>query len=256
MNISTGILSWVLLALLALTSTILCIAPPSVGGWLEVLYVGTVYGVLLGVYFVTCRGIRSAPRLVALVVASAVAWPIAYFGSFGAAGHIPGGTIHHGDSVYPAFPLIAFGGVLGGAALLIPVILLLKPSSISWRAAFVKAVLGILLSGIVGGIAWELGPTLGSAIWTLLPTTPLPQSESYSMAALFFVWQPVIALFIGWATSESRESVSVQASEVKSEVGAPAPQTSSSVGRRTFVVIVASLVALSLTRIIPVRLGL
>jgi hypothetical protein len=170
--------------------------------------------------------------------------------------HIPGGIVHHGDAVYPAFPLIAFGGVLGGAALLIPVILLLKPSSVSWRAAFVKALLGILLSGIVGGIAWELGPALGSAIWALLPTAPLPKPESYGMAALFLVWQPVIALFIGWATSESRKSVLLQPSEVKSEVGASAPQTSGNVGRRTFVVIVASLVALSLTRIIPVRLRL
>jgi hypothetical protein len=86
MNISTGILSWVLLALLALISAILCIAPPSLGGWLEVLYVGTVYGVLLGAYFVTCRGIRSALRLIAFVVVSAVAWPVACFGSFEAAG--------------------------------------------------------------------------------------------------------------------------------------------------------------------------
>src|SRR5260370_40345778 len=158
----------------------------SVGGWLECVYGGTVYGVVLGVYFVTCRGIRSAPRLIAFVVVSAAAWPIAYFGSFEAAGHIPGGIVHHGDAVYPAFPFIAFGGVLGGAALLIPVILLLKPSSVSWRAAFVKALLGILLSGIVGGIAWELGPPLGSAIWALLPTAPLPQPESYGMAARSF----------------------------------------------------------------------
>jgi hypothetical protein len=256
MIISTGILSWVLLALLALTSAILCIAPPSLGGWLDVLYVGTVYGVLLGVYFATCRGIRSALRLITLVVVSAVAWPIAYFGSFEAAGHIPGSIVHHGDAVYPAFPLIAFGGVLGGFVLLIPVLLLLKPSSVSWRAALVKALLGILLSGIVGGIAWDLGPTLGSAIWTLLPTAPLPQPESYGMAALFFVWQPVIALFIGWATSENRKSVPMQASDGKSEVGASAPETSGGLDRRTFVVIVASLVALSLTRIIPVRLRL
>jgi len=76
------------------------------------------------------------------------------------------------------------------------------------------------------------------------------------MAALFFVWQPVIALFIGWAISENRKSVPMQASDVKSEVGAPVPQTSDGLDRRTFVVIVVSLVALSLTRIIPVRLCL
>ena len=77
------------------------------------------------------------------------------------------------------------------------------------------------------------------------------------MGALFFVWQPVIALFIGWATSENRKPVPIQASEVKSGVGPAGPQTSGGPDRRTFVVIVASLVvALSLTRIVPVRLRL
>ena len=255
MNISRGILSWVLLALLALTSAILCIAPPSLGGKLGALYEGTVYGVLLGVYFGTC-GVRSAPRLITLVVVSAVAWPIAYFGSFEAAGRIPGGIVHHGDAVYPAFPLIAFGGVLGGFVLLIPVLLLFKPSSVSWRAALVKALSGILLSGIVGGIAWDLGPTLGSAIWTLLPTAPLPQPESYGMAALFFVWQPVIALFIGWATSENSKLIQTQASGPKSEASARASRFSRGLDGRAFLVIVATLAALSLTRIIPVRLRL
>ncbi len=216
MNISTGILSWVLLALLALTSAI----------------------------------------LITLVVVSAVAWPTAYFGSFAAMGFIPGGTVHHGDAVEPAFPLIAFGGMLGGVALLIPMLLLLKSSSVSRGAALGKAFLGILLSGIVGGIAWELGPTLGAGIWALLPTAPLPQPESYGIAALFFVWQPVIALFIGWATSENRMFVQTQARESKSEVSARASLFSSGLGRRAFVVIVATLAALSLTRIIPVRLRL
>jgi hypothetical protein len=46
--------------------------------------------------------------------------------------------------------------VLGGVTLLIALLLLLKPSSISRDAALVKAFLGNLLSGIVGGIAWEM----------------------------------------------------------------------------------------------------
>lgn len=258
MNISTGILSWVLLALLGLTSAILCVAPPSLGELLGRFYVGTIYGVLLGVYFFSCRGIRSAAKLVTLVVVSAVAWPVAYLGSFAAAGYIPGGTVHHGDAVDPAFPLIAFGGLLGGIALLIPVLLLFKPSSsVSWGGAppLAKAFLGILLSGIVGAVAWELGPTLGAAIWALLPTEHLRRPESYGMAALFFIWQPMIALFIGWAISENRMFVETQASGWKSEVSAGASRFSG-LDRRTFVVIVATLAALSLTRIIPVRLRL
>lgn len=257
MRTTADIASWVLLGLLSLTSAILCIAPPSLGGWLGLLYVGTVYGVLLGVYFFTCRGIRSAPKLATLVVVSAVAWSIAYFGAFGAAGRIPGGTVHHGDGIDPTSTLVAFGGVLGGVALLIPVLLLLKPSSVSWGAALVKAFFGILLSGIVGGIAWELGPTLGAAIWGLLPTAPLAQirpEESYGMAALFFVWQPVIALFIGWATSGERRSVAMPDSQARAEVSTPAVQTNGHVGRRTFAVALVGMVVLSLTRIIPVRL--
>lgn len=255
-NSSTGIKSWVLLTFLALTSSILCIAPPSFGGKLGVAYVGTVYGALLGVYFITCRGIRSAARVITLVGVSAVAWPIAYFGSFAAVGVIPGGTVHHGDAVEPAFPLIAFGGVLGGVALLIPILLLLKASSISRGAALGRAFWGILLSGIVGGIAWELGPTLGSAIWHLLPTAPLPQPESYGTAALHFIWQPVMALFIGWATSENREAGAIHSREAQANGRALAPVTRGGLNRRTFVVIVGSLVGLSLTRIIPVRLRL
>ena len=257
MNIGTGILSWLLLAFLALTSAILCIAPPSLGGGSGLLYVGTVYGVLLGVYFVACRGIRSAPKLATLVVVSAVAWPIAYWGAFGAARYIPGGIAHDGDAIDPTPTLIAFGGVLGGVALLIPVLLLLKPSSVSWPAALVKAILGILLSGIVGGIAWELGPTLGAAIWNLLPITPIAElrpEESYGMAALFFVWQPMIALFIGWATSEKQTSVRIQSRVGQSEVRAPAPHASNDLGRRAFLLLLAGLVILSLTRIVPVRL--
>jgi hypothetical protein len=254
MNIRAGIPSWVLLVLLALTSAILCITPPSLGGELGTLYyVGGVYGTSLAVYFVACRGVRSALKLIILVLASAVAWPIAYISSFDAARFIPGAIVHPGE---PGFPLIAFSGVLGGAVLLLSVLLFLKSSSVSWGAAFGKAFLGILLSGIVGGIAWELGPTLGAAIWALLPGGPFPDPDSYSMAALFFVWQPVMALFIGWASSGGRKYVLTQASGPQSEVGAPTPQTNDGVSRRVFVVIVASLMALSLTRIIPVRLRL
>ena len=248
MKISTDILSWVLLALLALTSAILSIASPSLG------YVGPIYGTFLAVYFVACRGIRSAAKLITLVVVSAVSWPIAYFGSFAAAGHLPGGIVHHGDVVDPAFPLIGLGGVLGGVALLIPVLLLFKPRSIGLRAILLKTLLGILLSGIIGGMAWELGPTLGAAIWALLPTAAFPRPESYGLSALFPVWQPIIALFIGWATFEKRRPIRIGTHDVLLEKSAPLPQTSEGLGRRAFVMIFLCLVVLSLVGIIPVRL--
>ena len=244
-----GILSWIVLALVGLTSAILCIAQPPLRGWLNILYVGAVYGLLLIVYFCACRGVRSIARLVTVVGVSAVAWPTAYFGAFAGMGYIPGGMVHED----PAFPLIAFGGVLGGVVLLTPVLLVLKPSSHSRGAALVKAFMGVLLSAIIGGVAWELGPTLGAALWALLPRSPLPQPDSYAMSALFFVWQPIMALFIGWATSEIPRS-STENIETRQKMGVSARYTG--ISRRAFGLTVAGLLALSLTRIIPIRLRL
>lgn len=257
MKTTTGILPWVILALLGITSAILCIGQPSFHGWLGILYVGTVYGVLLGVYFVICRGICSTVRLISLVVVSAIAWPIAYFGSFWGSAKIPGATVHIGDAIEPQFPLIAFGGVLGGIVLLLPVVLIFKPSSVRWRAALGKALLGIVLSAMVGAIAWELGPTLGAVLWSLLPTAPRAQIqtvETFGTAAVFFVWQPVMALFIGWATWAGRRSVAMADRDAQAELNARASQSNGHLNRRTFAWVLASLVLLSLTRIIPVRL--
>jgi len=252
MKTNEGILSWIVLALVGLTSAILCIAQPPLRGWLNILYVGTAYGLLLVVYFAVCRGVRSIARLVTMVGVSAVAWPTAYFGAFAGAGYIPGGMVHED----PAFPLIAFGGVLGGIVLLVPAILVFRPISRGRTAALTRALLGVLLSGIVGGIAWNLGPTLGATIWGLLPTAPLPQPESYSMSALFFVWQPVMALFIGWATSERRKVNPIETSETHAKAAARMPQTNGGLRQRAFGLVLVSLLALSLTRIIPVRLRL
>jgi hypothetical protein len=91
----------------------------------------------------------------------------------------------------------------------------------------------------------------------LLPMTPIAEfrpEESYGMAALFFAWQPMIALFIGWATSEMQTSVRIQGRVGWPEVRAPAPHTSNGLGRRAFLLLLAGLVMLSLTRIVPVRL--
>lgn len=252
MNGKPEIPSWMLLVCAGLTSAILCTAPPLRGGWFELLYVGGVYGGLVGVHFIVTRGASVVPRVAILVITSMAAWPIAYIGSFWMMEFIPGATVHHGDAVDPAFPLLFAGGVLGGIVLLLPTVLLFSPSSAGVRSKFIKAFLGILLSGIVGGVAWELGPTLGAAIWSQIPTAPLPQPESYGMAALFFVWQPVMAVFIGWAT-KSRATATQTADE---GAWTRVAQVSEGISRKVFGRILITLAVVSLLAITPVRLRL
>jgi hypothetical protein len=52
------------------------------GGYLSILYVGAVYGVVLAIYFICCRGVRVTDHLLALVLASIGAYTIAFAGPF------------------------------------------------------------------------------------------------------------------------------------------------------------------------------
>jgi hypothetical protein len=201
-----GEVSWVVPALLGLTSAGLCIAAPPLAGLGDIIWVGLVYGASLGIYFAACRGIRSGWRLPALIVTSMIAYLMAYWCALGVVMDIPGMSVHEGDALVSTYCPVAVGGVVGGIVLLIPLLLIYKPARVSWGTALVRALLGIVLSGIVGGVGWELGPTLGATIWHLLRAHDYPQPGSYGTAAVFLVWQPVMAMFIGWATSESRRS--------------------------------------------------
>ena len=164
MKVSTGSLSWILLALLGLTSAILCIAPSSLGGWLP--------GALLRRHSLWSL----ARRLFLHLSRYSLCTETRHFGGCLCGGladcifrRVRGGGAHSGgDSssrrryrshVYSR----CFRRCTGWCC---PAntrpIASLKPSSVSWGAAHVvKAVKMILVSGIVGGIAWGLGAHSG-----------------------------------------------------------------------------------------------
>lgn len=244
--------SWVLLALFGITSALLSLATPELKGWFSPYFIGTVYGAALVLYFAFCRGVYSLKGIL-LIASSAVAYPVAFFGSLWVTDRlrIPASVSQQGEA---APSLIFAGGVLGGLILLPAAILLYKPRSQSWAAALGRIVAGIPLSGIVGVLAWELGPTLGKLTWTLLPTAPYPQPESHQMDSLFMIWQPVMAIFIGFATSNVERDLPPEAERFAQQHPATGfGQQDQLPTRRTFIFVAAGLFAVALTRVIPIR---
>jgi hypothetical protein len=219
-------LSWPCLLLLGIASGILSVASPFSGRWGPFLYVGAVYGAMLGVYFVFCRSERSAKNLSLLVLASAVAYPIAFHGSgFGLFLQLPLLRIVPWSSEQGEAPLtfILTGGVLGGFALLLPIFVLFGSSPSDRKVVLIRVAVGSLLSGAVGVLAWGLGPLLGEEIWLLLPWTLLPNAPiqspwTFHLIALYLVWQPIMALYIGavvsWKPPPMTESDSLETAAV------------------------------------------
>jgi hypothetical protein len=214
-----NILSWPLLCLLGIGSGILSVASPVGGRWGPLLYVGLVYGATLGVYFVSCRSERSAIKISLLVLASTLAYPFGYAGSgFGLFLPLP---LLQGET---PIGVILAAGMLGGFALLLPILLLFGSCAPNRKAVLAKVAVGSLLSGVVGVVAWALGPSLGEEIWMLLPWTLLPNvptqsPETFHFIALYLVWQPIMALFIGVVTSRNASAIA----EFGSEKTAPVP---------------------------------
>jgi len=251
-SLSASKRSWILIVLCGVTSAILCAAPLRLPlGKYSVSYVGTVYGLLLALYFVLCRGASSLKAL-SLIVASSAAYVIAFSGAMLLPTLLP--TLPWGldffDSGEPTAMLFIAGGVLGGAVLVPAVVLLSKTRLQTWTSTIGKVIGGILLSGFLGALAFVLSRSLGKLVWTLIPIEPLPTNDSYVMAAIFMAWQPTMAVFFAWATTSKVQQVDAPTIADSSTV-IPDESPPALPSRGTFLIASIVLIAICLARLTP-----
>jgi hypothetical protein len=64
--------------------------------------------------------------------------------------------------------------------------------------------IGSLFSGIVGVVAWRLGPSVGKTFWSALPTSALPSGQTLNFYSLYPIWQMAMALFIAAMVAHRR----------------------------------------------------
>jgi hypothetical protein len=193
-NLPKGISSWVILAMLGVTSSIVSMVMPSEQmGAMPI--VGGIFGIALAAYFMLYAGIDIFARAIFVPIVSAVIYPCAYFGSMLAL-KLPLPTFGSSEDETIA-TLVFVGGVIGGFLLLLTVLWCLKTPSLTVRGMLGRAAAGSLFSGLLGVVGWILGDSLGRELWKLLPTSPFPSVHSFNFCSLYFIWQPAMAVFIG-----------------------------------------------------------
>lgn len=91
--------------------------------------------------------------------------------------------------------MVATGGLIGGFLMVGSVVELFSSSR---RDDLATAFAGAVVSGLLGVVGWQLGPSLGKMLWTIRPNHPQPGTDSFNSFSLYPIWQTGMALFIGF----------------------------------------------------------
>jgi hypothetical protein len=168
-------------------------------------YVGAIFCLLLVVHWWVFQGFRSVWRSVGLILSCTVA-----YASGVAAGMSAPQFLAFLSSVdrYTTrdLEICLTGGAAGGGILFLSAVFFL-PNRTQWRHMPLYVVAFCFVSGVLGAVAWMLGPYLGTAIWHLLKTTRLAERYQYSQNqpsgdannfySLFVMWQACTAPLLG-----------------------------------------------------------
>ncbi len=178
-------LRWIYLALLGAVSGLLCRPFDALPSPLEMLWIGGIFGIALASYLILHKGFRDPAKIAKLIVASVLSFFFAVLCSLWLPRLPLGGDLS----------MAATGGLIGGF-LIVGSVIKLFPSSGRNDLAMVFA--GSSISGLLGIVGWQLGPSLGKMLWTIRPNHPLPGTDSFNSYSLYPIWQTGMALFIGF----------------------------------------------------------
>jgi len=168
-------------------------------------FIGAIFGFVLVVYWWIFQGFRSVWRSMGFLLSCTLAYACAVAAGMNAPLFLA--FLSSVDRQVARDLEICFtGGVVGGGIVFLSAVLFL-PNRARWRYVPIYVVGCCFLSGVLGAIAWMLGPSLGTTIWHLLKATRLAERYEYSQSqpsgsannyySLFVMWQAGIALLLG-----------------------------------------------------------
>lgn len=236
---------WITLALLGSTSGILTMTGPYLTGDGGYLATGGLFGLALATYFFLSNGNRSLLKGILFVIFSVVAYCLATWGAMASSLLFRSGTTEAPPSA------MFVGGAIGAFLLLVLVQFLLQPVA-PGKFIVKKAAIWSLAGGALGVLGWELGPSLGRFLWSLLPLRAWPGPDSFQQFSLYFVWQTGMALVVGFIDSadQRRGVASAEQRLPQNWTNNGAPQ----ITRKAMVTLAIMLVALVVARAVPLRL--
>lgn len=191
------------------------------------LFNGAIFGFVLIFYWWISQGFRSVWRSAAFILACTAAYFCALQGGMSAPPFLLFLSSFLPRQLAQEFEICFTGGVLGGAIVFLSAVLFL-PNRAQWKHVPLNLVVFSFLSGVLGIIAWALGPYLGTGIWYLLKATHLAEQYQYAQTrpsggannyySLFVVWQAGAAVLLGLLLARPRPALAGAAPEKESEV--------------------------------------
>jgi len=194
-----AVFPWLVLVILAGSSGVLSMTLPPTNPIISLLVIGAIFGSSTAAYFVLCEGLPSR-RAIFLVIASAAAYPFAYYASIFFLQLL---VLAGSSEVDLELTIVFVCGVTGGFLVLIAVSHAFQRLG-STIGALRTEMIGSLFSGIVGVVAWRLGPSVGKTFWSALPTSALPSGQTLNFYSLYPIWQMAMALFIAAMVAHRR----------------------------------------------------
>jgi hypothetical protein len=174
---------------------------------------GAILGVLISGCLMYCGLLRNPLGIIGIAVAST----LAEFTSIMVAGavelHPPFGMPRGHENIGVSTTALFAGGLVGAFVLLSAYSLSVNPGSPWWRQ-LLKALAWSPLGGVLGSIGWQLGPSLGMAVWEVAHSVGLtPPTETFRNAlfgetshayALSIVWQTGVGALLGLIIPEQK----------------------------------------------------
>ena len=178
------------------------------------MFSGDIFGAVISVYFWAFAGVRSVTKALGLVIAST----LAYFVAFGSG-------IFLGMFLSPALGLKfdvrsddlagmvvpSLVGGMTGAFLVLVAVLRLYSSETSWRRVAIRAFQWSWFGAVLALVGWMLGSALGRAVWSALESlhlNELPQEMATrdgvpNFYSVQIVWQIGMGVILGILFSET-----------------------------------------------------
>src|SRR3984893_12702131 len=178
------------------------------------MFPGDIFGAVISVYFWAFAGVRSVTKALGLVIASTLAYFVAFgsgifLGMFLSPALGLKFDVRSGDLAGMAAPSLVGG--MTGAFLVLVAVLRLYSSETSWRRVASRAFQWSWCGAVLALIGWMLGSALGRAVWSALESlhlNELPQEMATrdgvpNFYSVHIVWQIGMGVILGILFSEA-----------------------------------------------------
>jgi MFS family permease len=182
-------------------------------GALTGIFIGDIFGAVNSLYLCVVLRKRSVWGSLGLILGSTVAYIVAMFTTFFAAGSVGFSQADQEGSTLGSAPILAFaiGGAVGAFLVLFAALTFFSDHRKLSRI-FISSLKWSALGGVLGALGWAAGPLLGELILDVVGRkilSPSVKDDSGYYYSIYLVWQAGMGLALGLVFSGEHADVPI-----------------------------------------------